>query len=107
MYRDQFCELLQGTAVTVDFYQIVSIISGVLTIVGLVKIVNTPLSKIRQNSEEIEKLKQDKQRRAEIDKAMLNGLTSITNHMIDGNGVDRLRASREELQRTLNEIATK
>lgn len=92
---------------TIDFYQAISIISGIITIFGLIKIVNTPFENIRQNTADIKELKNNNAKRSEIDKAILNGLTSITNHMIDGNGVDKLRASRDELQHALNEIATK
>ena len=92
---------------TIDFFQVVAVLSGVVTIYGVVKIANTPLENIRKNTEEIDKLKKANDRRSEIDKAILNGLTSITNHMIDGNGIEKLKDSRDELQKTLNDIATK
>ena len=62
---------------------------------------------MKKSKEDIEKLKKKTDKHNEIDKAMLNALQAITNHMIDGNGVDKLKASRNELQRTINDIATK
>lgn len=90
-----------------DIFQAISIISGVVTLFALIKIINTPFENIRKNTDDIKELKKDLARRSEIDRAILDSLTSITNHMIDGNGVDGLRKSRDELQHILNIILTK
>lgn len=90
-----------------EFMTIISLCSGLVTIFGLIKIIRTPFSTIKQNQDDIAELKKESKKHAEIDKAILNGLQAITNHMIDGNGVDRLRASRDELQHAISDIATK
>jgi len=90
-----------------EFTTIVSLASGIVGIVALVKMVNTPLWQIKEHDKEIKELKENNKKRSEVDRAMLNGLTAITNHMIDGNGVDKLRESRTQLQQAINEIATK
>lgn len=90
-----------------EFTTIVSLASGIVGIVALVKMVNTPLWQIKEHEKEIKELKDNNKKRSEVDRAMLNGLTAITNHMIDGNGVDKLRESRTQLQQAINEIATK
>jgi len=90
-----------------EFSSLVSICAGIVTIYGLVKIAKTPLDKVTANAKDIEELKKKSTKQAEIDKAILNGLQAITNHMIDGNGIDRLRASRDELQHAISDIATK
>jgi len=90
-----------------EFSSLVSICAGIVTIYGLVKIAKTPFDKVTANAKDIEELKKKSTKQAEIDKAILNGLQAITNHMIDGNGIDRLRASRDELQHAISEIATK
>lgn len=92
---------------TPEFMTMVSLCSGLVTIFGLIKIIKTPFSTIKQNQEDIAELKKESKKHAEIDKAILNGLQAITNHMIDGNGLDRLRASRDELQHAISDIATK
>lgn len=90
-----------------EFTTIVSLASGIVGIVALVKMVNAPLWQIKEHEKEIKELKENNKKRSEVDRAMLNGLTAITNHMIDGNGVDKLRESRTQLQQAINEIATK
>ena len=90
-----------------EFSSMVSICAGIVTIYGLVKIAKTPFDKVTANAKDIEELKKKSTKQAEIDKAILNGLQAITNHMIDGNGIDRLRASRDELQHAIADIATK
>lgn len=90
-----------------EFSSLVSICAGIVTIYGLVKIAKTPFDKVTANAKDIEELKKESTKQAEIDKAILNGLQAITNHMIDGNGIDRLRASRDELQHAISDIATK
>lgn len=91
----------------IEFSTAVSICAGLVTIYGLIKIAKTPFDKVATNSKDIEELKKKSRKQAEIDTAILTGLQAITNHMIDGNGIDRLKASRDSLQRTINEIATK
>lgn len=90
-----------------EFTTIVSLFSGIAAIIAFVKMITTPLDKIKDHDKEIKELKEANKKQSEIDKAMLNGLQAITNHMIDGNGVDKLKASRDELARTINDIATK
>lgn len=92
---------------TIDFSTFVSVCAGLVTIYGLWKIAKTPFDKVTANAKDIEELKKKSRKQAEIDTAILTGLQAITNHMIDGNGIDRLRASRDALQKTINEIATK
>lgn len=90
-----------------EFTTLVSISSGIMAIVALVKLVNTPLDQIKRHDEDIKDIKKQITKQGEIDKAMLNGLQAITNHMIDGNGIEKLKASRDELSRTINDLATK
>ena len=89
-----------------EFLAIVSLAGGISAIIACVKVILTPLDKIKQNSLEIAELKKSEQKRNEMDKAMLNALQAMTNHMIDGNGIDKLKASRSELQHAINDIAT-
>ena len=90
-----------------QFTTFVSIASGIAAIIACIKLLNSPLDQIKKNSDEIKKLKEAEDTRKEMDKAILNGLQAMTNHMIDGNGIDKLRASRDELQHAINDIANK
>ena len=90
-----------------EFTTIVSLCSGVTAIIALVKLINAPLDKIKDHDRDIKELKENQKKQSEIDKALLTGIQAITNHMIDGNGVDKLKQSRTDLQNAINEIATK
>lgn len=90
-----------------EFTTIVSLCSGVAAIIALVKLINAPLDKIKDHDRDIKELKEQSKKQSEIDRAMLTGLQAITNHMIDGNGVDKLKESRTNLQNAINDIATK
>ena len=92
---------------TPEFMTVVSLCSGLVTIWGLIKIVRTPFDTVKQNAEDIKELKKQTKKQSEIDKAILNGLQAITNHMIDGNGINELKSSREELQHAISDIAVK
>lgn len=90
-----------------EFTTIVSLASGVAAIIALIKLINTPLDKIKEHDRDIKELKERSNKQSEIDRAMLSGLQAITNHMIDGNGVEALKDSRRDLQNAINDIATK
>ena len=90
-----------------EFTLIVSLCSGIAAIVALVKMINTPLWQIKEHDKDIKEIKATLQKRNEVDKSMLNGLTAITNHMIDGNGIESLKQSRNDLQNAINDLATK
>lgn len=90
-----------------EFTTLVSIASGIMAIVALAKLINAPLDKIKQHDEDIKKLKEQNAKQGEFEKVILNSLQAITNHMIDGNGIDKLKASRDELSRSINDIAMK
>ena len=87
-----------------DFTTLVSIVTGISAIIALVKVLNAPVDKIKQHDNDIKEIKAEQTRRKEIDKAILNSLQAMTNHMIDGNGRDKLQASRDELQREISNI---
>lgn len=87
-----------------EFTTIVSLASGIVAIFALIKLIITPLDQIKQNKKEIEEIKNDMKKRKSIDRAILNGLQAMTNHMIDGNGREKLQASRDELAREISSI---
>jgi len=91
---------------TPEFMTIVTLCSSLVTIFGLIKIIRTPFDSIKKNQEKIVELERESKKHGEIDKAILNGLQAITNHMIDGNGINELKASRSELQHAISDIAT-
>ena len=93
--------------VSPEFMTVVSLCSGIVAVWNLVKTAKSPFDTVKKNEQDITELKKQSKKQGEIDRAILNGLQAITNHMIDGNGVDKLKTSRDELQRAINDIATK
>ena len=90
-----------------EFTTVVSVASGIMAIVALVKFVTTPVNQIKDNSAAIKAIEEGEVTRKQMDRAILNALQAITNHLIDGNGVQKLKDSRDELQRAISDIATK
>ena len=90
-----------------EFTTTISLFSGIAAIIACIKVIGAPLEKIKEHDKEIKELKDATKKQSEIDKAMLNGPQAIVNHMIDGNGVEKLKSSRDELQKSINDIATK
>ena len=90
-----------------DFSTFVSICSGIAVIWGVVKLINAPINEVRTLKENVKKLTDEQVTRKAMDRAVLNSLQAITNHMIDGNGIEKLKSSRDELSKTINDIATK
>ncbi len=87
-----------------EFTTLVSIASGIAAIIALIKVIVTPLDQIKQNKKEIDEIKTDIKKRKNVDRAILNCLQAMTNHMIDGNGKEKLQASRDELAREISSI---
>lgn len=90
-----------------EFTTFVSICSGIAAIIAFVKLINSPLDQIRKNADDIKELQKNEKARKDTDRAILNGLQAMTNHMIDGNGIAELKKSRDELNKAITEIATK
>lgn len=85
---------------------------GVLTVWNAIKAIKEATRPFREQEEAVKKLQQqnakDLERFEKIDKeledvrnmqhAICKSLFHMMNHMIDGNGVDKLKATREELR---------
>ncbi len=90
-----------------EFTTFVSICSGVAAIIACIKLINSPLDQIKKNADDIKELQKNEKARKDTDRAILNGLQAMTNHMIDGNGIAELKKSRDEINKAITEIATK
>ena len=86
---------------------VVVIMGALMSLFSFVKVITSPLSRIEKTERDVASIKADLDSRKKIDRAILNSLQAIINHMIDGNGTPELTASRKELQSTINEVATK
>lgn len=86
---------------TIDLQTLFWICSGIAALVAVYKIVRAPFAQVADHERRLGAIEESVKERKETDKAVLKALNAITNHMIDGNGIEKLKASRDELQRTI------
>ena len=84
---------------SVDLTTLFWICSGIAGIYAVWKIVKGPFVKLDDHERRITSVEKSLIERKDTDTLILKSLNAITNHMIDGNGIEKLEASRDELQR--------
>ena len=77
--------------------------SGIGAIIGIYKIAKQPFVKLDDHETRLKHLEKMSEERKSTDILLMKSLNAITNHMIDGNGIDKLREARDELQREIIE----
>ena len=87
--------------VTFSLAQVIWLCGGVMAILAVIKWLMTPIKKLDDHETRIKALEQQEAERKATDRYTTKALNAIVNHMIDGNGVDKLREVRDEYQ---NEI---
>lgn len=88
---------------SIDLQTLFWVCSGFAALVAVWKIVRTPFAKVEDHERRITSVEKTLIERKDTDKLILTSLNAITNHMIDGNSVDKLKAARDELQRGIIE----
>lgn len=88
---------------SVDLTTLFWICSGIAGIYAVWKIVKGPFVKLDDHERRITSVEKTLIERKDTDTLILKSLNAITNHMIDGNGIEKLKASRDELQRGIIE----
>lgn len=89
------------TDITISFSQLLWIIGGITAIGAFLKWAMAPFKQIENHEQRIASLEKAEQARKATDRYTTKALNAIVNHMIDGNGIDKLREVRDEYQ---NEI---
>lgn len=87
--------------ITISFAQLVWIVGGVTALGAFLKWAMAPFKQIENHEQRIASLEKAEQARKATDRYTTKALNAIVNHMIDGNGIDKLREVRDEYQ---NEI---
>lgn len=87
--------------VTFSLAQVVWLCGGIMAILAVIKWLMTPFKKIDDHEHRITNLEKQEAERRATDRYTTKALNAIVNHMIDGNGIDRLKEVRDEYQ---NEI---
>lgn len=89
------------TDVVISLSQLLWLLGGVLTIGAVVKWIIVPFKKLDDHETRIKVLESQHEERKVTDRYTTKALNAIVNHLIDGNGADKLREVRDEYQ---NEI---
>jgi hypothetical protein len=87
--------------VVISFSQLLWLIGGITALAAFIKWVSTPFKKIEDHEQRIKVLENQHEERKVTDRYTTKALNAIVNHLIDGNGTDKLREVRDEYQ---NEI---
>ena len=90
--------------ITISLAQIVWIAGGITAIAAVIRLLMKPIRKLDDHEQRIQTLEQTAEENKATDRYITRALNAIVNHMIDGNGIDKLKEVRDEFQ---NEIIKK
>lgn len=83
---------------SIDLQTLFWICSGIAALVAVYKIVRAPFAQVADHERRITSIETSISTQKATDKIILKSLNAITNHMIDGDSVDKLKEARDELQ---------
>ena len=89
------------TDINFSLAQLLWIVGGITALAAFFKWCTTPFKKLDDHEHRITLLEQNEADRKATDRYTTKALNAIVNHMIDGNGIDKLKEVRDEYQ---NEI---
>lgn len=84
--------------VTFSLAQVIWLCGGIMAIVAVIKWLMTPIKKLDDHEHRISTLEQQEQERKATDRYTTKALNAMIVHMIDGNGIDKLKEVRDEYQ---------
>lgn len=87
--------------ITISLSQVFWIVGGITAVVAFLKWAMQPIRAIENHETRITALEKAEQDRKATDRYTTMALNAIVNHMIDGNGVDKLREVRDEYQKQI------
>lgn len=89
------------TDITFSLEQLLWLIGGITAIGAFIKWIIIPFKRLDDHETRIKVLESQHEERKVTDRYTTKALNAIVNHLIDGNGTDKLREVRDEYQ---NEI---
>ncbi len=90
--------------ITFSLSQLIWICGGIMAIVAFVSWATKPIKKLDNHERRISALEETAEESKKTDRYVTKALNAIVNHMIDGNGIDKLKEVRDDFQ---NEIINK
>jgi len=84
--------------ITFSLAQILWLIGGITAIGAFIKWIIVPFKRLDDHETRIKVLESQHEERKVTDRYTTKALNAIVNHLIDGNGADKLREVRDEYQ---------
>ena len=84
--------------VTFSLAQVIWLCGGIMAIVAFIGWLMKPIKKLDDHEHRITNLEQQEAERKATDRYTTKALNAMIVHMIDGNGIDKLREVRDEYQ---------
>ena len=84
--------------VTFSLAQVIWLCGGLMAIVAFISWLMKPINKLNDHETRIKALEQQEQERKATDRYTTKALNAMIVHMIDGNGIEKLKEVRDEYQ---------
>lgn len=84
--------------ITISLSQVFWIVGGITAVAAFLKWAMQPIRAIENHETRIKVLEKAEEDRKATDRYTAKALNAIVNHMIDGNGIDKLKEVRDEYQ---------
>jgi hypothetical protein len=84
--------------IVISFSQLLWVLGGITAVAAFLKWALTPIKQIEDHESRIKVLEAAEVDRKQTDRYTAKALNAIVNHMIDGNGIDKLKEVRDEYQ---------
>lgn len=86
------------TDITFSLAQLLWVIGGITAIGAFIKWIIIPFKRLDDHEQRITELESNHEERKIANRYTTRALNAIVNHLIDGNGTDKLREVRDEYQ---------
>lgn len=86
---------------TISLSTVFWLVGGIAAVIALIRTFRKPFDQLDDHERRLKELEADRAERRKTDTLILKSLNAITNHMVDGNGRDKLISVRDELQNNI------
>lgn len=86
---------------TISFSQLIWVVGGLTAIGAFLRWAMTPFKKIEDHENRISALEKSENENKAFIQYTTKALDAIVNHMIDGNGIDKLKEVRDEYHKDI------
>lgn len=83
---------------TISLATVFWLVGGIAAVIALIRTFRKPFDQLDDHERRIHNLEDEKEQRQKTDDLILRSLNAMMNHMIDGNGVEEMKAVRKDFQ---------